>query len=1258
MKQRFKKHSFFPQQVVLLLVLVLLFTEQSFAQLLKTPSLSPDKHITQFSIDIWDTEQGLPSRALLYLEQTSDGYIWISSYQGIFRFDGINFEVFDTENTSGVLKTNAARDLFEREDGMLCISTSGDGLIGYKDGKFRQLAYLEADIETMLFDTPTHAWAGTKGYGIYELNDTTFRPYIKIAALNDVLVPHIIKDKEENVWFATEGNGLVKLDKNGKSTVFTTEDGLNTNKIRTIFQSNQGKIWIGTNAGLCFFEGNEIKIIEGVEGYPISRILEDYHGSIWMASDKGILRYNIKTKSVEVLAEKNGLPSKNVEDIVLDREGNIWFAMYRAGLGRIQEGKFSNYTTYSGLASKSINAIAQVGEGEFLVATGAGIINRIKDNKISIFAIKTNLLNSRLKHIHKTRSGAVLISTYSGLLVISPDGTEKFYTTENGLSGNQVRLTYEDHLGNIWIGTRAKGLIKMSPEGVFSYYNKGNGYLPSNFIMSINQDKENKLLVGTNNMGLNVVNIENDGFENINYNKKLTSNLIFNTYTDKENNIWIATNKGFSLLKDGIITQFTTKEGLSTGACFDILEDNNGYFWVSTGTGIMRILKQDLHDFAEGKIESLSSSVKVFTKSDGMISEECAGATFSLKTQEGNLMFPTLGGVTFIHPDNIFSNKIEPPVVIEKLIVDEQQINIYETVTIEPDKQRFTFHFTALSLVAPTSISLKYKLEGYDKEWTDSKGERHTVYTGLPYGKYTFKVKASNNDGLWNEEGAILEFEVKPHFHQTIPFYILSILLLGIFIYAVYRFRIRSIQNKNKELEALVLKRTQKINSQNEELLSQKDQIQEQNKNLEFAYNDISMLSEIGKKVTATLDANKLNRILYESINKLMKADGFGVGMFDKNTNCLNFKNYIENGQELSFLAERIDKEESLAIQCFTKQEVIFMQDQKLIATAYKNNTNEDRHGILPKALIYIPLVFENKAIGVITVQSFEANAYKKQDITILQTLGSYISIALANADSYTVIQDKNKLITDSIRYAERIQQAVLPSQKLISESFKEDFILFSPKDIVSGDFYWFNKVKNKSFIAVADCTGHGVPGAFMSMIGMASLNEIVNKEKIYSPAQILTTLHTTIRQSLKQEEAANDDGMDIALCLIEKQDEENVKVTFSGAKRPLYYSENEELKIIKGNRKSIGGAKKERVFTEEEIFLSKGEIIYLFSDGIIDQHAPNRRRFGTPLLEKTIRKVLTQPLKEQKEVIEEVLKNHQQDMPQRDDIAVVGIKV
>ena len=309
-------------------------------------------------------------------------------------------------------------------------------------------------------------------------------------------------------------------------------------------------------------------------------------------------------------------------------------------------------------------------------------------------------------------------------------------------------------------------------------------------------------------------------------------------------------------------------------------------------------------------------------------------------------------------------------------------------------------------------------------------------------------------------------------------------------------------------------------------------------------------------------------------------------------------------------------------------------------------------------------------------------------------------------------ISAQNKFIKSSINYAKTIQQAILPIQQIIDENLN-NFIIYRPKDVVSGDFYWFTKIKNEKnekseklrvkseefkkskklntdgvlnsslltlnsslltlhFIAAVDCTGHGVPGAFMSMIANTLLNEIVNKEQIYSPKDILSKLNSEIRKSLKQDITANRDGMDLCLCRIEKKHHmssnpthshlTHYKITFAGAKRSLFYykSQEKELKRIRGSRKSIGGhiQNKKSKFINQEIISQKNDIIYLTTDGFVDQNNKERKRFGTKHFENILNQIATKPLHEQKQILETELNNWQGNEKQRDDITVVGIKL
>jgi serine phosphatase RsbU (regulator of sigma subunit) len=263
-------------------------------------------------------------------------------------------------------------------------------------------------------------------------------------------------------------------------------------------------------------------------------------------------------------------------------------------------------------------------------------------------------------------------------------------------------------------------------------------------------------------------------------------------------------------------------------------------------------------------------------------------------------------------------------------------------------------------------------------------------------------------------------------------------------------------------------------------------------------------------------------------------------------------------------------------------------------------------------------------------------------------------------------LEKQNMEIKASIRYAQTIQQAILPSLSDIEKYF-DPFIIYMPKDIVSGDFYWFsennNDNKNSAFFAVVDCTGHGVPGAFMSMIANQLLNEIVSERKITKPSKILETLNTMIRSALRQEQTDNNDGMDLGLFKIESISPKKYKLIYSGAKRPLYIINNKENRLINnpGDRKSIGGyglSKRELEFTDFETEIEKGDIIYLFSDGIVDQNGPDRKKFGRINLEEALIDCAKLEPSKQKLIIEERLFAYMQKEEQRDDITLVGLKI
>jgi len=357
---------------------------------------------------------------------------------------------------------------------------------------------------------------------------------------------------------------------------------------------------------------------------------------------------------------------------------------------------------------------------------------------------------------------------------------------------------------------------------------------------------------------------------------------------------------------------------------------------------------------------------------------------------------------------------------------------------------------------------------------------------------------------------------------------------------------------------------------------------------------------------------------------------------------------------------------------CFNQQKNIFIDN---LLSQYKNYFTEiptPTEGDVTQSIIYVPINSKDKHIGVISVQSFENYAYNEFHINILENIAIYTAIALENADAYQqinaqkeIIEEQNEHIKGSIIYAQTIQNAILPTQEFMRQYF-DSFIIYRPKDIVSGDFYWFSvlEVENKTyyFAAVIDCTGHGVPGAFMSMIGYQLLREVINEKHIVEPHEILMKINDGIRTSLSQETTQNNDGMDLLICRIEKLENQNTQVIYAGAKRPLFYvnPENQKTQIIKGGRKTIGGRESLRQVPYESsvLMFEQNTILFLASDGYSDQNNEDREKFGREKMLKMFDQNQNLSILQQKQVYDDAIVKWMQNTTQRDDITLMAIKL
>ncbi|MCG8576099.1 MAG: PAS domain S-box protein [Flavobacteriales bacterium] len=447
-------------------------------------------------------------------------------------------------------------------------------------------------------------------------------------------------------------------------------------------------------------------------------------------------------------------------------------------------------------------------------------------------------------------------------------------------------------------------------------------------------------------------------------------------------------------------------------------------------------------------------------------------------------------------------------------------------------------------------------------------------------------------------------------------------------------------------------------------------EVRRQKEELEINYANTKILSNIGLLVSTTLDFGDIFDEVHESIVKMMDAEIFGVRLYEEENNSVLYKYEIESGVRDPELRISMDEKDNYTVWCVKNQKKIIINDN---AVDYKKYVDEIKvpSGKQPESLLFYPMIVDNKVIGVITVQSFKKNAYQNYHLDILKTLSSYIGTAIDNAVLYETLEQKvrertlevrqkNKDITASINYAKRIQTGMLPSQSFMEQLLQDTFVLFKPRDIVSGDFYWMDRYRAKILMAVVDCTGHGVPGAMMSIIGRNLLDQAVNEKGLTMPSQILNFLQVGLMVAFGQTENEKSDvfdGMDISLCCI---DLANHKLEFAGANNPLYIIRDEELEIVKGDK--VGISAQYQAFggyNNVEMDIEEGDMIYLFSDGYPDQFGGDRnkkftyKRFGDLLID-----IHLKPVQEQLEVLEETIEEWKGDRDQTDDVCIMGTKI
>jgi signal transduction histidine kinase/ligand-binding sensor domain-containing protein len=740
----------------------------------------------------WTTEEGLPQNTVNAIVQTRDGYIWLGTFGGLVRFDGLKFTIFNTANTPALI-SNRIMSLYEDDEATVWIGTETGDILRYRGGTFDIFEHgndsPRSFVKSFLVDRSGALWAsgnwGVRRYENKEPDRMTLYPF-------DFGVTAITEDPNGVLWFATE-NGVARWE-NGALSSFAAGDENVSNGVSRIQSGPDGTIWtvntvhargfgiardgrfdliqphvltggrfyIGIavdRAGCAWFAAYEdlYKIcrerpvlkygIGDVTTNGVRSMLFDSEGNLWLGtSGDGLVR--LSRKGVQTISMADGLPSDEINVVAEDAHNGVWIGS--VGLAKWENGEITKMYNTRDLPGGMIHALTFDHNGDMWMGSFSGGVGRMRDGKVTTVIPEDRV---PVKVIFEDSKNRIWIGRMGrGLQILENGQVTTTYTTGDGLASNDIRFLTEDRAGSLWIGT--VGGLSSFGEGKFTSYTTENG-LSNNFVRDIFEDSDGTLWLGTYGGGLN-------------------------------------------RFRDGKFTAITTNDGLFDDFISRILIDEQDNLWMLGNRGIFSLSRRSLNDFADGRVKSVFSNA--YGVADGMLSSEGSGGNFpaGAKMRDGRLWFPTIRGVVIIDPNR--QTDLAPPVYIEEARLDRGPLSLAKEVRVEPGQENLEIQYTGLNFAKPEQVRFRYKLEGLDSNWTEAGNRRVAYFPHLPPGSYKFTVIGANSDAVWSEPAVISITVVAPFWQR---WWFIALVIFGVFgmIAVSYQLRLNQLENRRATQE-------------------------------------------------------------------------------------------------------------------------------------------------------------------------------------------------------------------------------------------------------------------------------------------------------------------------------------------------------------------------------------------------------------------------------------------------------------------------
>jgi signal transduction histidine kinase/ligand-binding sensor domain-containing protein len=713
----------------------------------------------QYRFDVWTVDNGLPQNIITAVHQTRDGYLWVATLDGLARFDGVRFTIFDKSTAPGIL-SNRFTSLYEDAQGDLWLGTESSGVTRYRQGRFETWSAERGGPTEFVFGFVTDAAGAVIAITPFAMK----RWAPEVDRFVDLETPrfttgyHELVFKERPGVWARDAAGLHRFER-GVWKIVPWPSGWRGPNAPLLAQAQDGAWWFGEPGGppvrvepgtpATFAPANQVShrdrhgtvwqfevdeflrrslvlpTSDGPRRLPFTLVYEDREGHLWLGTN-GQGLYRVRRQLVTSYSQAQGLVDRNVYPILEDREGGVWIGGWERGVSRYWQGRFINYTTKEGLLPYAVTALANDRDGQVWIATREGL-QVWRDGQLRTIDNRFVPRRAVVNVMHQDREGAMWFGTDFGVVRLR-DGTPTLLTTRDGLVADNTRVIIDRAAGGLWIGAYG-GLTRIDAGGVARWTARDG--LPGDSIRALYEDADGVLWIGTYDSGL-------------------------------------------GRFADGRFTRYTTREGLTNDGVFQILEDAQGHLWTSGNRGITRLSKMELTELAAGRRTRVNAVA--YGQDAGMLNVECNGGLWpaGIEARDGRLWFPTQDGVAVIDPRTIAPNRTPPPVAIESVLIDRAPVPFDVPVHMAPAQTDLEIAYTALSFVNSSRIRFRYKLEGVDRDWVMAGARRTAYYSRVPAGDFTFHVTAANDDGVWNEEGRRLQIRVTPPFYRRVSFLALA----------------------------------------------------------------------------------------------------------------------------------------------------------------------------------------------------------------------------------------------------------------------------------------------------------------------------------------------------------------------------------------------------------------------------------------------------------------------------------------------------